>query len=103
MTVAMLDDALPVGWRWVADRRATPLGELESGVALAIVLLHPPAGRRNPLAGRTHVRRIGGVRVELESMRRSLAVGGTLTRRDIETLLDTCDRLAQQDEMVRRA
>jgi len=26
-------------------------------------------------------------------MRRSLAIGGTLTRSDIEMLLDTCDRL----------
>src|SRR5829696_8550817 len=35
-------------------------------------------------------------------MRRSFAIGGTLTRGDIETLLDTCDRLlAQHDEMVR--
>src|SRR5829696_5342560 len=35
-------------------------------------------------------------------MRRSLAIGGTFTRRDIEALLDTCERLlAQQDEMVR--
>jgi|SRR5829696_3641021 len=35
-------------------------------------------------------------------MRRSFAIGGTLTRGDIETLLDTCNRLlAQHDEMVR--
>ena|SRR5829696_1101276 len=42
------------------------------------------------------------VQLELESMRRSVANGGTLTRRDIEQLLDTCERLlAQQDQMVR--
>ena len=35
-------------------------------------------------------------------MRRSLAIGGTLTRGDIEQLLDTCDRLlAERDEIVR--
>ena len=35
-------------------------------------------------------------------MRRSLAIGGTLTRNDIETLLDTCEcLLAQHDEIVR--
>ena len=34
-------------------------------------------------------------------MRRSVAIGGTLTRNDIETLLDTCERLrAQHDEIV---
>ena len=35
-------------------------------------------------------------------MRRSLANGGTLTRTDIETLLDACEQLlAQLDEIVR--
>jgi hypothetical protein len=33
---------------------------------------------------------------ELDGMRRSLAIGGTLTRADAERLLDTCQALLEQ-------
>ncbi len=33
-------------------------------------------------------------------MRRSLAIGGSLTRSDVETLLETCDRLLTEREQI---
>jgi len=45
------------------------------------------------LAVTTLVRTALWVWAELESMRRSVAIGGTLTRRDVEALLDTCELL----------
>lgn len=40
------------------------------------------------------------VRADLDAMRRSLAIGGSLTRSDVETLLETCDRLLTERERI---
>jgi hypothetical protein len=42
------------------------------------------------------------VRVELESMRRSAAIGNGLTPTDQQALLDMCDRLLAEREEIRR-
>ncbi len=42
----------------------------------------------------------GDVRTDLDAMRRSLAIGGSLTRIDIETLLEVCDRLLTERERI---
>ncbi len=36
----------------------------------------------------------------MDQMRRSLAIGGSLTRSDIEALLETCDRLLVERERI---
>jgi hypothetical protein len=41
-------------------------------------------------------------RHELDGLRRSLAIGGTLTRADIESLIDACDALLAQRAAVER-
>jgi hypothetical protein len=61
----------------------------------------PASGRSEaPLAGGKRVFDNGWVRVELDQMRRSVAIGGQLTRSDVEVLLDTCDRLLAEREEI---
>ncbi len=43
---------------------------------------------------------MGRVRADLDQMRRSLAIGGSLTRSDIEQLIEACDRLVTEREQI---
>ena len=58
---------------------------------------------RHGLLTRTHVRYGVGVHLhEVESMRRSFAIGGSLTQGDAERLLDTCATLLAERVRIER-